>query len=75
MSVPLELLAGTKKLLPQQLSTNLKLDNKCIVDVVPFSPVFSVKRKSPKKILSFFSPTTPQPKKRKYGEDTVAIHK
>jgi hypothetical protein len=28
-----------------------------------------------KKILSFFSPAMPQPKKRKYGEDMVTIHK
>jgi hypothetical protein len=37
--------------------------------------VFLEKKSHTKKILSFFSPATPQPKKRKYGEDVVAIRK
>jgi hypothetical protein len=32
-------------------------------------------RRNHKKILSFFSPSTPQSEKRKYREDVVAIHK
>jgi hypothetical protein len=28
-----------------------------------------------KKILLFFTPATPQTKKRKYGKDMVAVHK
>jgi hypothetical protein len=52
----------------------MQLDKKCIADLVPFSHVFSVRRNH-KKILSFFSPAMPQPKKKKYGEHMVAIHK
>jgi hypothetical protein len=52
--------------------TNLQLDKKCIADLVPFSHVFSEK-KSQKKLS--FSPAMPQPKKRKYRNAMVAIHK
>jgi hypothetical protein len=34
-----------------------------------------LEKKSQKKIMSFFSPAMPQPKRRKYGEDMVEIHK
>jgi hypothetical protein len=50
------------------------LDKKCIADLVPFLHVFSGRRNH-RKILSFFSPASPEPKKRKYWEAMVAIHK
>jgi hypothetical protein len=59
---------------PRSSGTNLQLDKKCMADLVPFLHTFSSKRNH-KKILSFFSPAMPQPKKRKYREDMVAIHK
>jgi hypothetical protein len=63
-----------RKFFPSSSRTNLQLDKKCNADLVPFSHVFSARRND-KKILSFFFPATPQPKKRKYREDMVAVHK
>jgi hypothetical protein len=52
----------------------LQLDKKCIADLVFFLHVYSTRKNHKKKIPSFFSLATPPPKK-KYKEDTVAIHK
>jgi hypothetical protein len=52
----------------------MQLDKECIADLAPFLHVFSAKRNH-KKMLSFFSPGTPQSKKRKYRENLVAVHK
>jgi hypothetical protein len=48
--------------------------NVCIADLVPFSHVF-LGRRNPKKVPSFFSTARSQPKKRKYEEDMMVVHK
>jgi hypothetical protein len=68
------MLGGTGNFYPSSSRTNLQFDKKCIADQVPFSHVFSARRNH-KNILSFFSPSTPQHKKKKYREDMVAVHK
>jgi hypothetical protein len=63
-----------RKLLPQQFKNKFAIGQKMYCRSGPLL-TFSASRNHKQKILSFFSPATPQPKKRKYGEDMVAIHK
>jgi hypothetical protein len=65
---------GNRNFNPSSLRTNLLLEKECIADLVPFMHVSSA-RINHKQMLSFFSPGTPQPKKKKYREDLVTVHK
>jgi hypothetical protein len=60
-----------RKFYPSSSRTNFQLDTKCIADLVPFSHVFSV-RGGKKKICPL---AMLQPKKRKHGENMVAVHR
>jgi hypothetical protein len=71
----LALLGGIENFYLGSSRTNLQLNKKYIADLVLFSPCVFRKKKLRKEILSFFSPATPQFKKRKYREDMVAVHK
>jgi hypothetical protein len=84
MSVPLvchlhqlSTITGTvrknRKLLPQQFKNKIAVGQKNVLQIWSPSCVFSARRNH-KKILSFFNSAMPQPKKRKYGENMVAIH-
>jgi hypothetical protein len=70
-------LRRNRKLLPQQFKNKFKFafEQKMYCRSVPLLSYVFCEKKSQKKILLFFSPATPQPTKRKYVEDMVAIHK
>jgi hypothetical protein len=60
---------------PSSSRTNLQLDKKMYCRSGLLLACVFHKKSQKKKNLSFFSPGMPQPKKRKYREDMVAIHK
>jgi hypothetical protein len=63
-----------RKVLPQQFKNKFVVGQKCIADLGPFLHMFSARRPH-KNMVTYFSPATPQPKKRKYREDMATIHK
>jgi hypothetical protein len=64
-----------RKLLPQQFKNKLAVGQKMYCRSSPLLVCVFGEKKSPQKILSFFSPARSQPKKWKYGEDMMAVYK
>jgi hypothetical protein len=65
-----------RELLPQQFKNKFASGQRIYWRSGPLlAYVFCKEKKNRKKILPFFSPAMPRPKKRKYREDMVAIHK
>jgi hypothetical protein len=64
-----------RKLLPQQFINKFAVGQKKHCRFGPLLTCVFCENKSQKKVLSFFSPATPQLKKRKYRKHIDDIHK